>query len=122
VTGGIDQVQLVGVAVVRGVGIMRTAWALMVMPRSRSRSMESSTWACISRAVSDPVSSSRRSASVDLPWSICAMIAKVADESCVHEGLILDSSRGKTVLSCQFSVRSCDHYGNEVIGWTRIMA
>ena len=32
---------------------MRTAWALMVMPRSRSRSMESSTWACISRAVSD---------------------------------------------------------------------
>ena len=56
---------------------MRTACALMVMPRSRSRSMASSTWACISRAVSDPVSSSSRSASVDLPWSMWAMIAKL---------------------------------------------
>ena len=28
---------------------MRTVCALMVMPRSRSRSMASSTWACISR-------------------------------------------------------------------------
>src|SRR5579875_3510607 len=56
---------------------MRTAWALIVMPRSRSRSMASSTCACISRAVSAPVISSRRSESVDLPWSICAMIAKL---------------------------------------------
>jgi membrane-bound lytic murein transglycosylase D len=56
---------------------MRTVWALMVMPRSRSRSMASSTWACISRAVRLPVSSSRRSESVDLPWSMCAMIAKL---------------------------------------------
>jgi MAF protein len=63
---------------------MRTAWALMVMPRSRSRSMESSTWACISRAVRDPVSSSRRSASVDLPWSMCAMMAKLRMKSGVY--------------------------------------
>src|ERR1700686_5938444 len=55
---------------------MRTAWALMVMPRSRSRSIESRTWACISRMASDPVSSSNRAASVDFPWSICAIIAK----------------------------------------------
>ena len=38
---------------------------------------ESSTCACISRAVSEPVSSSNRSASVDLPWSMWAMIAKL---------------------------------------------
>ena len=31
-----------------------TLWALMVIPRSRSRSMESSTWASISRAVRPP--------------------------------------------------------------------
>src|ERR1700677_1338733 len=51
--------------------------ALMVMPRSRSRSMESSTCDCISRWLSAPVSSSKRSASVDLPWSICAMMQKL---------------------------------------------
>src|SRR6266480_130526 len=51
-------------------------FALMVMPRSRSRSMESRTCSCISRWVSAPVISSRRSASVDLPWSMCAMMQK----------------------------------------------
>src|SRR3981189_223595 len=51
-------------------------FALMVMPRSRSRSMESSTCSCISRWVSAPVISSRRSARVDLPWSMCAMMQK----------------------------------------------
>src|ERR1700723_522837 len=49
----------------------------MVIPRSRSRSIASSTWACISRAVREPVSSSNRSESVDLPWSMWAMIAKL---------------------------------------------
>ena len=49
----------------------------MVMPRSRSRSIESSTCAVISRWLSAPVSSSRRSASVDLPWSMCAMMQKL---------------------------------------------
>src|SRR5215216_6452376 len=48
----------------------------MVMPRSRSRSMLSRTCASISRSESAPVTSSRRSASVDLPWSMCAMIEK----------------------------------------------
>src|SRR6266851_4881438 len=51
-------------------------FALMVMPRSRSRSMESRTCSCISRCVSAPVISRRRSASVDLPWSMCAMMQK----------------------------------------------
>jgi hypothetical protein len=49
----------------------------MVMPRSRSISMESSTCSTISRASSPPVSWISRSASVDLPWSIWAMIAKL---------------------------------------------
>src|ERR1051326_1949861 len=49
----------------------------MVMPRSRSRSMESSTCASISRAVRAPVSSSSRSASVDFPWSMCATTEKL---------------------------------------------
>src|SRR5688500_8297713 len=48
----------------------------MVMPRSRSRSMESSTCSCISRASRPPQVWIRRSASVDLPWSTCAMIEK----------------------------------------------
>src|SRR5260370_8884577 len=52
-------------------------FALMVMPRSRSRSMESSTGLGISRWESAPVIWRRRSASVDLPWSICAMIQKL---------------------------------------------
>ena len=50
VAGRVDEVELVGLAVCAWY-IMRTVWALMVMPRSRSRSMASSTWACISRAV-----------------------------------------------------------------------
>src|SRR5829696_9523286 len=46
------------------------------MPRSRSRSIASRTCASISRACSAPVSSRNRSASVDLPWSMCAMTEK----------------------------------------------
>src|SRR5437016_2925461 len=73
---------------------MRTEWALMVMPRSRSRSMASSTWACISRAVKDPVNSSRRSASVDFPWSMCAMIAKLRMKArSIAQYLILTAAR-----------------------------
>src|ERR1044072_2668208 len=50
----------------------------MVIPRSRSISILSSTWALpvISRSVRPPVAWISRSASVDLPWSICAMIEK----------------------------------------------
>src|SRR5215211_3847891 len=47
------------------------------MPRSRSRSMASSTCASISRAWSAPVISRKRSASVDFPWSMCAMTEKL---------------------------------------------
>src|SRR5712671_7479906 len=47
------------------------------MPRSRSSSMLSSTCSRISRASSPPQAWISRSASVDLPWSICAMIAKL---------------------------------------------
>ncbi len=49
----------------------------MVMPRSRSMSMLSSTWLVISRSVSPPHAWISRSASVDLPWSMCAMIEKL---------------------------------------------
>jgi hypothetical protein len=50
---------------------------LIVIPRSRSRSIESSTCARISRFETASVSSRMRSASVDLPWSMCAMIEKL---------------------------------------------
>ena len=48
----------------------------MVIPRSRSRSIASSTWSTMSRSLIVPVRSSRRSASVDFPWSMCAMMQK----------------------------------------------
>src|SRR5260370_25690077 len=51
-------------------------FALMVMPRSRSRSMESRSCSFISGWVSAPVISSKRSASVDVPWSMCGMMQK----------------------------------------------
>src|SRR5688572_24803583 len=47
------------------------------MPRSRSRSIESSTCSPISRSASPPHNWMKRSASVDLPWSMCAMIEKL---------------------------------------------
>ena len=43
---------------------------LMVIPRSRSRSIESSTWSRIFLASIVPVRSRSLSARVDLPWSI----------------------------------------------------
>src|SRR5262245_32685233 len=53
---------------------MRTAWLLMVMPRSRSMSIRSRYCARALRSSTTPVSCSTRSASVDLPWSVCAMM------------------------------------------------
>src|SRR5688572_29292097 len=50
--------------------------ALIVMPRSRSSSIESSTCSAISRSASPPHIWMKRSASVDLPWSMCAMMEK----------------------------------------------
>ncbi len=55
---------------------MRTAWLLMVMPRSRSMSIRSRYCARAARASTTPVSCSIRSASVDLPWSMWAMMQK----------------------------------------------
>src|SRR5260370_39096598 len=47
------------------------------MPRSRSSSIVSSTCSRISRSASPPVAWISRSARVDLPWAIWAMIAKL---------------------------------------------
>src|SRR5471030_2354829 len=49
----------------------------MVMPRSRSRSIESSTCASISRSDKPPHNWMMRSARVDLPWSMWAMMEKL---------------------------------------------
>src|SRR5262245_30337293 len=49
----------------------------MVMPRSRSKSIASSTCSDISRDSSAPVFSRSRSESVVLPWSMCAMVEKL---------------------------------------------
>jgi hypothetical protein len=48
----------------------------MVMPRSRSMSIESSTCASISRSDRPPQRWMMRSASVLLPWSMWAMMEK----------------------------------------------
>src|SRR2546423_8278899 len=55
----------------------RTAWGLIVMPRSRSRSIESSTCSRMSRLETVCVSSRMRSARVDFPWSMWAMMEKL---------------------------------------------
>ena len=54
----------------------RTFCAFMVIPRSRSRSIESRYWSRIERASTAPVSSRMRSDSVDLPWSTWLIIEK----------------------------------------------
>ena len=53
-----------------------TGCSLMVMPRSRSSSIWSSIWSFMSLAATVCVSSKNLSASVDLPWSMCAMMQK----------------------------------------------
>src|SRR5439155_17726016 len=54
----------------------RTAWLLIVMPRSRSMSIRSRYCARICRPSTTPVSCNIRSASVDWPWSMWAMMQK----------------------------------------------
>src|SRR3954470_23365578 len=49
----------------------------MMIPRSRSRSILSRNCSLRSRSESAPVASRIRSASVDFPWSMCAMIEKL---------------------------------------------
>src|SRR5262245_34872557 len=78
----------------------RTACALIVIPRSRSSSIESRSCSRISRSETAPVSSRMRSASVDLPWSMCAMIAKLRLRSCCI-GLSALVSRSVAVRSQQ---------------------
>ena len=58
--------------------------ALIVMPRSRSRSIESSTWSTAFLASIVPVRDSRRSASVDLPWSMWATMEKLRMRAMAH--------------------------------------
>ena len=65
---------------------MRAVWALIVMPRSRSRSILSRNWSRFSRAAERLVTSSSRSASVLLPWSMCAMMQKLRMWSCAITG------------------------------------
>src|SRR2546426_9089213 len=55
---------------------MAIACDLMVIPFSRSRSMLSRTWSFILPRGIVFVISSSRSASVDFPWSMCAMMQK----------------------------------------------
>src|SRR5262245_47631979 len=62
---------------------------LIVIPRSRSRSMASSSWSCDSRIWIVPVNSSKRSDSVVLPWSIWAMIQKLRVVSMDELGTVL---------------------------------
>ena len=81
VTGRVDEVEAVDRGRRCAVYSRRTARALIVMPFSRSRSIESRTWLVIWRASIVCVSSSNRSASVDLPWSMWAMIEKLRRRS-----------------------------------------
>src|SRR5882672_1873440 len=55
----------------------RTVWALMVIPRSFSRSIESRTWSTAFLASMVPVRDRSRSARVDLPWSMWATMEKL---------------------------------------------
>lgn len=60
----------------------------MVIPRSRSRSIRSKYWSRICRSATAWVSSRKRSASVDFPWSIWATTQKlrIRDWSTVRLG------------------------------------
>ena len=59
----------------------RTACDLMVIPRSRSISIRSRYCARMERSSTTPVICSMRSARVDLPWSMCAMMQKLRKAS-----------------------------------------
>src|ERR1043165_3086977 len=81
------------------------------MPRSRSRSMLSSTWFSISRSESAPVSSSRRSASVDLPWSMCAMMEKLR----MRDGSMVRLLLGKMFVDVGPRFFGCIDCLNEIV-------
>src|SRR6478609_2536952 len=76
---------------------IRTAWLLIVMPRSRSMSIRSRYCARIDRSSTTPVICSMRSARVDLPWSMWAMMQKLRIASCgVACGCSAMRARGDT--------------------------
>ncbi len=56
---------------------MRTGASLMVIPRSRSKTKESSSCGCILSLAIVPVISKSLSANVDFPWSMWAIIEKL---------------------------------------------
>ena len=71
-----------------------TALPLIVMPRSRSSSIWSINWATISWARTVPVISKNRSAKVDLPWSMWAMMQKLRMNACCMRPLDRSVTRG----------------------------
>ena len=83
--GRIDEVEEVVLPVPRLV-VEATACALIVIPRSRSRSIESRNCSAFSRWLSAPVRSRRRSESVVFPWSMWAMIEKLRMLLLLHVG------------------------------------
>src|SRR3989338_7537191 len=96
---------------------MRTGCIFMVIPRSRSSSMESKTCSRILRASIVWVISNIRSAKVLLPWSICAMIEKFL--ICFRSikflfqkaaGLMFPEFSIKTLLGQQFLMGALFHY------------
>src|SRR5438874_4632411 len=92
-------------------------FALMVMPRSRSRSMESRTCSCISRCESAPVISIRRSASVDLPWSMCAMMQKFRWNVGSMYLFGRQKRKGSEPPACVFLKRGCKAADPEDARW-----
>src|SRR3954452_2065112 len=75
----------------------RTACALIVMPRSRSMSILSRYCARMCRESTSPVRSSIRSANVDLPWSMWAMMQKFrmrAGSVDTHHGRMSETGTG----------------------------
>src|SRR5580700_2961011 len=78
---------------------MVTGCILIVMPRSRSRSIASSICSPMARIATVFVTSSRRSESVVLPWSMCAMMQKLrtllaVSRRCGRSGLFKASVAG----------------------------
>ena len=76
----VDKVELIG-NTVEGVGLAYRL-SLIVIPRSRSSSIVSRCCSCKSRSETTPVRAMMRSASVDLPWSTCAMMQKLRIWDC----------------------------------------